>query len=143
MSHGTDENDEVNEKVIEDEGKNLTTKFTTIFELGSNHKCGINVSRPSTDDLNSSTLAQIAEYVASTGELLNISDLRNWLETNPDQGGIHDDIVGVKTILCMPIWNGKRNVIGVAQLINKVRALVRTHKVDSDLKMYFKYRKTI
>jgi GAF domain len=33
-----------------------------------------------------------------------------------------EDGFETRSILCMPIVNGQKNVIGVAQLINKVRA---------------------
>lgn len=110
-----------------------------IFELGSSSSSAANISRPSVNDLNSSTLAQIAEYVASTGETLNINDVNEWLKDKPiyhpqqQHTGAHhhptgegqplgsSDELSAKTILCMPIINGQKTVIGVAQLINKVR----------------------
>lgn len=103
-----------------------------IFELGSSSSSAANISRPSVNDLNSSTLAQIAEYVASTGETLNINDVNEWLKDkpiyHPQQQQLHSegqpngssDELSAKTILCMPIINGQKTVIGVAQLINKV-----------------------
>lgn len=112
-----------------------------IFELGSSSSSAANISRPSVNDLNSSTLAQIAEYVASTGETLNINDVNEWLKDKPiyhpqhqQQQQQHQQVAGegqqhgssdelsAKTILCMPIVNGQKIVIGVAQLINKVSA---------------------
>lgn len=127
--------------------KSSSARFTMIFELGSNSPSAANISRPSVNDLNSSTLAQIAEYVASTGETLNIHDVNEWLKdkpiyhpqqqqpqqqphTHPSQhqaegqgssggtGGTDD--LSAKNLLCMPIVNGQQAVIGVAQLINKV-----------------------
>lgn len=103
-----------------------------IFELGSSSSSAANISRPSVNDLNSSTLAQIAEYVASTGETLNINDVNEWLKDKPiyhpqqqqhhpeGQPNGSSDELSAKTILCMPIINGQKTVIGVAQLINKV-----------------------
>nr|XP_029730133.1 cGMP-specific 3',5'-cyclic phosphodiesterase-like [Aedes albopictus] len=108
-----------------------TGRFTMIFELGSSSSSAANISRPSVNDLNSSTLAQIAEYVASTGETLNINDVNEWLKDkpiyHPQQQQLHSegqpngssDELSAKTILCMPIINGQKTVIGVAQLINK------------------------
>lgn len=73
------------------------------------------VYRPSADDL-SSPLGQIARYVAATGQILNIGDVSTWFKKD-----ILDIAkVPIRSILCMPIVNGQRNVIGVAQLINKV-----------------------
>lgn len=88
-----------------------------LFELEANNQSA-NVSRPSVDDTNSSTLAQIAQYVSATGIILNISDVDEWLKDKPDIK--RNDETNVKTILCMPIVNGQKRIIGVAQLINKL-----------------------
>lgn len=90
-------------------------RFTRIFEMGKS-SVAANVSRPSVEDVNSSTLAQIAQYVATTGEMLNINDINQWLKVRPEQQFMEDDIInGSKSILCMPIINGRseKNVIGV------------------------------
>lgn len=118
----------------------ISTRFTMIFELGSSHQSSANILRPSVSDLNSSMLAQIAEYVAATGETLNISDVLEWLKDKsicqrqtvvqqaPAADGTvattdsFDETHSVKSILCMPIINGQKTVIGVAQLINKVHS---------------------
>lgn len=71
--------------------------------------------RPSTNDL-SSPLGQIARYVAATGQILNIGDVTSWLKKDVAE----TEKEPTKSILCMPIANGQRTVIGVAQLINKV-----------------------
>ena len=48
--------------------------------------------------------------------MLNLSSVANWLgEKLEDKDGFVP-----KTMLCLPIFNGQRDVIGVAQLINKV-----------------------
>lgn len=73
------------------------------------------VYRPSGSDL-SNPLGQIARYVAATGQILNIGDVTTWLKKDVVQAGSGP----IKSILCMPIVNGQRTVIGVAQLINKV-----------------------
>uniref|UniRef100_A0A182SB25 GAF domain-containing protein n=1 Tax=Anopheles maculatus TaxID=74869 RepID=A0A182SB25_9DIPT len=116
-----------------------------IFELGSSHQSSANILRPSVSDLNSSMLAQIAEYVAATGETLNISDVLEWLKDKPicqrqtvpppvppSDGTVattssFDETHSVKSILCMPIINGQKTVIGVAQLINKQNDLQFTN----------------
>ncbi|XP_065078537.1 cGMP-specific 3',5'-cyclic phosphodiesterase [Ochlerotatus camptorhynchus] len=140
-SHNVDVEDVVQQQ------KSNSNRFTMIFELGSSSSSAANISRPSVNDLNSSTLAQIAEYVASTGETLNINDVNEWLKDQPiyhpqhqqqqqhqqrqqqqqqhpqaaGEGQPHgsSDELSAKTILCMPIINGQKIVIGVAQLINK------------------------
>ena len=49
-------------------------------------------------------------------QVLNLSSVANWLgEQLEDKDGFVP-----KTMLCLPIYNGQRDVIGVAQLINKV-----------------------
>uniref|UniRef100_A0A182P8X7 Phosphodiesterase n=1 Tax=Anopheles epiroticus TaxID=199890 RepID=A0A182P8X7_9DIPT len=65
------------------EANTISTRFTMIFELGSSNQSSANILRPSVSDLNSSMLAQIAEYVAATGETLNISDVLEWLKDKP------------------------------------------------------------
>ena len=55
--------------------------------------------------------------------MLNLSSVANWLgEKLEDKDGFVP-----KTMLCLPIYNGQRDVIGVAQLINKV-GLPRLYK---------------
>jgi cGMP-specific 3',5'-cyclic phosphodiesterase len=50
-------------------------------------------------------------------QILNIGDVTTWMnhEMREDEDGFV-----TKSILCMPIVNGQKTVIGVAQLINKV-----------------------
>ena len=49
-------------------------------------------------------------------QVLNLSSVANWLgEKLEDRDGFIP-----KTMLSLPIYNGQRDVIGVAQLINKV-----------------------
>ncbi|KFB44690.1 AGAP004119-PA-like protein [Anopheles sinensis] len=133
-SHNVDVDDVLQQQ------SSTSTRFTMIFELGSSNQSSANIWRPSVSDLNSSMLAQIAEYVAATGETLNISDVGEWLKDKPiyhrqpaQQGPPTDGTVAttasfdethsVKSILCMPIINGQKTVIGVAQLINKAFAI--------------------
>jgi putative ABC transport system ATP-binding protein len=62
----------------------------------------------------------IAGRVADTGETMNIADAYNEPAFNPEvdrRSGFH-----TKAILCMPILDRKRVVIGVAQLLNKRNA---------------------
>lgn len=62
------------------------------------------------EDINSSIFAQIAQYVATTGEILNINDTGEWLKVHPEyqcDSGRHE------SILCMPIIDGQKRVIGV------------------------------
>ncbi|WP_199247615.1 GAF domain-containing protein [[Phormidium] sp. ETS-05] len=59
----------------------------------------------------------IAGYVASTGQTLNIPDAYQDPRFDPST----DQRTGYKTrnILCMPVFNGAGDLIGVTQLINK------------------------
>jgi cGMP-specific 3',5'-cyclic phosphodiesterase len=93
----------------------LNIQFTTVFELRAAAEEAL-VFRPNQGELDKSRLAQIARYVAATGQILNIGDVSTWMnqETLEDEDGF-----ATKSILCMPIVNGQKTVIGVAQLINK------------------------
>jgi cGMP-specific 3',5'-cyclic phosphodiesterase len=76
-----------------------------------------NSGRPSIEDINSSYLAQIAQHVAKTGEILNINDTVEWFREHPDYQHVicedKDVTEDSKCILCMPIKNAQKNVIGV------------------------------
>ena len=85
-----------------------------IFEM-ENGKEEARVYRPNSGDL-SKPLGQIARYVAATGQILNIGDVATWLRKEV----MEIESEPIRSILCMPIVNGQRVVIGVAQLINKV-----------------------
>ncbi|KAK4876089.1 hypothetical protein RN001_012511 [Aquatica leii] len=114
--------EKINENSIIDNNQNAKAEkfctFQTVFELRASETQSL-VSRPSSFDLKTSTLAQIASYTAYTGNILNIPDVEAWLKENHNNG----DAESAKTILCMPIINGQKNIIGVAQLINKANDL--------------------
>ncbi|MFM9267689.1 GAF domain-containing protein [Tychonema sp. BBK16] len=59
----------------------------------------------------------IVGYVASTGEILNITDAYDDPRFDPST----DQQTGyrTRTVLCMPVFNAKGELIGVTQLINK------------------------
>ncbi|KAH0555369.1 cGMP-specific 3',5'-cyclic phosphodiesterase-like [Cotesia glomerata] len=104
-----------------------SSKFTMVFEM-ENGVQEARVSRPSVSEL-ASPLGRIARYVASTGQILNIGDAAIWLR----KGVIDESKEPIKSILCMPIVNGQRSVIGVAQLINKDNGSSFT---DSDVSIF-------
>ncbi|KAG7297248.1 cGMP-specific 3'-5'-cyclic phosphodiesterase [Plutella xylostella] len=92
------------------------TRFHTLFELGAQQTR--RTLSPKHD--NKSTVACIALAVAQTNKALNISDVDCWRKENmvvTDQAS--DDAIDIRTMLCMPIVNANKDVIGVAQLINK------------------------
>ncbi|XP_076294997.1 phosphodiesterase 6 [Lasioglossum baleicum] len=115
------------EDIFQQHASNDSNKFTTIFEMDNKSKEG-KVYRPNANDL-ASPLGQIARYVASTGQILNIGDVATWLKKDVMQSGNEP----IKSILCMPIVNGQRTVIGVAQLINKDNG---TSFTDSDVSIF-------
>lgn len=92
-------------------------RFTLVFELGADSRSA-GVTRPTAAEVQGCTLAQLALYVASTSQTLNIGDMATWL------GNEQKMQADARTILCMPIVNGQKTVIGVAQLINKVTRLI-------------------
>lgn len=49
-------------------------------------------------------------------QILNIGDMSSWMNQEVKE---EDGFVS-RSILCMPIVNGQKDIIGVAQLINKV-----------------------
>ncbi|XP_036234287.2 cGMP-specific 3',5'-cyclic phosphodiesterase [Bactrocera oleae] len=107
------------------------TRFTVLFELGASNQSA-NISRPSVNDLCNSTLAQIAQFVSTTGQTVNISDVHEWVREH-NQIRTENEIDATKAILCMPIANAQKTVIGVAQLINKSTGLPFT---DSDVSIF-------
>uniref|UniRef100_A0A8D8VUM6 Phosphodiesterase n=2 Tax=Cacopsylla melanoneura TaxID=428564 RepID=A0A8D8VUM6_9HEMI len=95
--------------------------FSTVFELGG-PSGEASIKSPGNTVCNThSRLATIAKYVASTGQILNIGDVPSWMreEACNDEDEDNSDFT-MRCILCMPIFNGQKTVIGVAQLINKV-----------------------
>ncbi|XP_045539863.1 cGMP-specific 3',5'-cyclic phosphodiesterase [Papilio machaon] len=92
------------------------TRFHTLFELGAEHSKTTLTPRHD----NRSTLASIALAVAQSNKAVNISDVEEWRRDNMFVGeAAPDDASNVRTMLCMPIVNANKDVIGVAQLINK------------------------
>ncbi|MGN0031538.1 MAG: HD domain-containing phosphohydrolase [Candidatus Gastranaerophilaceae bacterium] len=71
----------------------------------------------------------LAGYVVKTGEVLNIIDAYNDSRFNPEI----DTKTGyrTKTILCMPIMNNNREIMGAFQVINKIDGVFT--KNDEDL----------
>ncbi|XP_023658281.1 dual 3',5'-cyclic-AMP and -GMP phosphodiesterase 11A isoform X1 [Paramormyrops kingsleyae] len=94
-------------------------KFSQTFELmsplcSSDHE--ISMEKLSSSDwlINNS----IAELVASTGLPVNISDVCQdpRFDAEADQAsGFH-----IRSVLCVPIWNRTHQIIGVAQILNRL-----------------------
>ncbi|XP_063239936.1 cGMP-specific 3',5'-cyclic phosphodiesterase [Bacillus rossius redtenbacheri] len=100
---------------VEDIFQQRNIHFCTVFELRAAEEEAL-VFRPSQGEMGRSRLAHIARYVAAAGQILNIADVSTWMSdaTEEDEDGFV-----TRSILCMPIVNGQKTVIGVAQLINK------------------------
>ncbi|KAH8247081.1 hypothetical protein KR032_008534 [Drosophila birchii] len=109
----------------------MRNRFTVLFELGGEYQAA-NVSRPSISELSTSTLAQIAQFVATTGQTVNICDVHEWVREH-NQIRAESEIDSTQAILCMPIVNAQKTVIGVAQLINKAKGVPFT---DSDASIF-------
>ncbi|KAI4461700.1 cyclic nucleotide phosphodiesterase [Holotrichia oblita] len=122
------QSDTVSPEDMRESGLRTPCTFTTIFELRAPGTQTL-VSRPSQFDLKTSTLAQIAGYAAATGQILNIGDVAAWLNEQHSEG----DAESARTILCMPIINGQKTLIGVAQLINKTNG---TPFTDCDVSLF-------
>ncbi|XP_015176353.1 PREDICTED: cGMP-specific 3',5'-cyclic phosphodiesterase isoform X2 [Polistes dominula] len=115
------------EDIFQQHSSSESNKFTMMFEM-DNETQEARVYRPSSNDL-SSPLGQIARYVAVTGQILNIGDVASWLKKEV----VDTEKEPTKSILCMPIANGQRIIIGVAQLINKDNG---TSFTDSDVSIF-------
>ncbi|XP_061723546.1 cGMP-specific 3',5'-cyclic phosphodiesterase-like isoform X1 [Cydia pomonella] len=107
------------------------TRFHTLFELGA--KQSRTTLTPRHDY--QSTLACIALAVAQSNKALNISEVSDWRKEHGIelQDPENDDAKDVRTMLCMPIVNANKDVIGVAQLINKENGCQFT---DGDISIF-------
>ncbi|XP_072115872.1 dual 3',5'-cyclic-AMP and -GMP phosphodiesterase 11A [Mobula birostris] len=98
-------------------------KFTKSFELLS-PKCSADAESSLKDSIEKSSYSDwlinnsIAELVASTGLPVNISDAYQ----DPRFDAEADQISGFHTrsVLCVPIWNSGHQIIGVAQVLNRL-----------------------
>lgn len=100
-----------------------TARFTMLFEMAEDNQTA-HVTRPTVGTLESSTLGQIATSVASDGQTLNILDFSEWVQRQQPKLVPDEACAGVNAVLCMPIVDGSKNIIGVTQLIDKVSDLV-------------------
>ncbi|MBN3300306.1 PDE11 phosphodiesterase, partial [Amia calva] len=98
-------------------------KFTKSFELLS-PKCSADTENSFKDSIEKSSYSDwlinnsIAELVASTGLPVNISDAYQdpRFDAEADQfSGFH-----IRSVLCVPIWNSNHQIIGVAQVLNRL-----------------------
>ena len=119
-------------KVIAEETKNaVQADRCTVFlidkktnELWSMVALGLD-----SEEIRFSANKGLAGYVAQTGECINIKDAYNDSRFNPEV----DKKTGYKTrtILCLPIKNNNKEIIGVFQVLNKNKGYFT--KSDEDL----------
>ncbi|XP_023335446.1 cGMP-specific 3',5'-cyclic phosphodiesterase, partial [Eurytemora carolleeae] len=72
----------------------------------------------------------IAKHVAANLEVLNLGSVKDWCGEELEQ---EEDGFTPKSMLSLPIYNGQRTVIGVAQLINKLNG---KQFDDTDISMF-------
>ena len=70
----------------------------------------------------------LAGYVVQTGETLNITDAYSDPRFNPEVD--HKTGYKTKTILCMPITNNNREIIGAFQILNKIDGIFTQNDED-------------
>ncbi|XP_038645243.1 dual 3',5'-cyclic-AMP and -GMP phosphodiesterase 11A-like isoform X2 [Scyliorhinus canicula] len=111
-------------------------KFTKSFELLS-PKCSADAEIGFKDSIEKTSYPDwlinnsIAELVASTGLPVNISDAYQdpRFDTEADQiSGFH-----TRSVLCVPIWNSGHQIIGVAQVLNRLDG---KHFDDDDQRLF-------
>ncbi|XP_071545340.1 cGMP-specific 3',5'-cyclic phosphodiesterase isoform X2 [Panulirus ornatus] len=113
------------EELMEIPPETLTVHMA--FELQSREgECRI--SQPSSAQLAASVHARLANYVCSTGQTVNISDVLEWLGAPLKDGGLV-----THSVLTIPIFNSSRRILGVAQMINKESGL---HFTDHDINTF-------
>ncbi len=120
-------------KVIAEETKNaIQADRCTVFlwdkdtdELWSKVALGLESSK----ELRFPADKGLAGYVVKTGESLNIIDAYKDSRFNPEVD--HKTGYKTKTILCMPIMNNNREIIGAFQVLNKIDGVFT--KNDEDL----------
>ncbi|XP_013378617.1 cGMP-specific 3',5'-cyclic phosphodiesterase isoform X3 [Lingula anatina] len=93
--------------------------FAKAFDLFMKDKGTIRLL--SEKDLVNSKNAEIARYVASTHETLNISDVQSDTRFSRQEGTEEEeDGFQLQNMLCMPIYNSQHCIIGITQLMNKM-----------------------
>ncbi len=105
--------------VAEEIKKVLNADRCTVFLLDkkTNELCSKVALGMGTQEIRFPASAGLAGYVAQSGEIINIKDAYSDSRFNQEI----DQQTGykTKTILCMPIWNMKHEILGVFQVLNK------------------------
>ncbi|XP_029705203.1 dual 3',5'-cyclic-AMP and -GMP phosphodiesterase 11A isoform X1 [Takifugu rubripes] len=103
--------------------RNTVVKFTKSFELLS-PKCSADAESSFKDSMEKSSYSDwlinnsIAELVASTGLPVNISDAYQDPRFDAEADQFSD--FHIRSVLCVPIWNSNHQIIGVAQVLNRL-----------------------
>ncbi|XP_053296727.1 dual 3',5'-cyclic-AMP and -GMP phosphodiesterase 11A [Pleuronectes platessa] len=111
-------------------------KFTKSFELLS-PKCSADTENSFKDSMEKSSYSDwlinnsIAELVASTGLPVNISDAYQDPRFDAEADQFSD--FHIRSVLCVPIWNSNHQIIGVAQVLNR---LDRKPFYDADQRLF-------
>uniref|UniRef100_A0A3B3BEV8 Phosphodiesterase n=1 Tax=Oryzias melastigma TaxID=30732 RepID=A0A3B3BEV8_ORYME len=98
-------------------------RFTKSFELLS-PKCSADAESSFKDSIEKSSYSdwlinnRIAELVASTGLPVNISDAYQDPRFDAEADQFSD--FHIRSVLCVPIWNSNHQIIGVAQVLNRL-----------------------
>ncbi|GIY87960.1 dual 3',5'-cyclic-AMP and -GMP phosphodiesterase 11 [Caerostris extrusa] len=103
-----------------------TKAFSRIFDLDINDMKTENVDSSTSFEGRFPINIGITGYVATTRETLNIPDVLQ--DDRFDPSVDEDSNFCYHSILCMPIRNASRNIVGVSQLINKLSGTPFTKK---------------
>lgn len=99
-----------------------TRSFSRVFDLEANDfkQADFEKNRQAPFEGRFPVNIGITGYVATTGETLNIADAYSnpMFDQEADRGAANG--FRHRSILCMPIRNARRRIIGVAQLVNKL-----------------------
>ncbi|XP_022339829.1 cGMP-specific 3',5'-cyclic phosphodiesterase-like isoform X2 [Crassostrea virginica] len=94
--------------------------FSMAFDLHA--KDGGNIRIPSAAEVANSRNAEIARHVVLKGTPVNVSEIE--IESMFGKVvGFEEDGYKTKNMLCMPIFNNEKKIIGVTQLVNKLNGV--------------------
>ncbi|BES99049.1 GAF domain [Nesidiocoris tenuis] len=108
--------------LLVDENSQDKVKFTKLFELNSpanRHKASNNKNKTQCDDSVADYLLSLAERVAESGQVLNVSESQKPTGAYALDVNLAKPAANVKSLLAMPIRNSSYQIIGVATIVNK------------------------
>uniref|UniRef100_K1QIC6 Phosphodiesterase n=1 Tax=Magallana gigas TaxID=29159 RepID=K1QIC6_MAGGI len=108
---------------VQAKAKPTSTKdvlFSMAFDLYA--KDGGNIRVPSAAEVAKSRNAEIARHVVLKGTPLNVSEIQIDAMFGKIRG-FEDDGFKTKNMLCMPIFNNEKKIIGVTLLVNKLNGV--------------------